>query len=217
MLVDKPIDFVGAVQSSSVLATPTASTTIVSPVDVEGTYLAELLVDSGNGLGATQDDVARITFYVGAALNADPTQLPRREPAHRETTEHNVPDAIFAGGNSRGWSQEWGRWFALIRKLAGSAAAEFASGRVLLTGGGASVVGAANNISGVARTGVGVVDVSFTLAAPNANYSVIATARGTPGGSCTVTAEAVGVFTVTRADLAGAVVDADFSLQVKLN
>lgn len=217
-IIDKPVDIITPALSASLLATPTASTTLVSPVDVEGTYLVELLVDSGSGIGATADDIARITFYAGAALAANPLLLPRREPAFRETIEHNVNDGVFPAGNPRGWGQEWLRWFAIIRNLAGSAATEFASGRVSLPGGGpAAVVGTASNITTVTRTGVGVVDVVFTLAAPDANYSVIATARGTPGGSCTVTAEAAGQFTITRADGAGAVVDADFNLQVKLN
>jgi hypothetical protein len=116
-IVDRPIDIVAPAESTSVLATPTTITSLVTPVDVAGSYLVELLVDSGQGLGATAADVARITFYAGPSLNADPTAFPRREPAFRETGEHNVADVIFPSGNPKGWAQEMRRWFALVREL----------------------------------------------------------------------------------------------------
>lgn len=211
-LIDKPVDIVAGAQASSLLATPTASSTLVSPIDVAGTYLAELLVDSGQGLGATADDIARITFYAGPTLSSNPAALPRRRPAARETTEHNVADAIFPGGNTRGWAQEWERWFAYL-----TTGAEFAVARVSLPGGGpAAVVGNAVNIASVTRTGLGIVNVQFTNAAPNTNYIVIPTARGATGGSCTVDNEATTDFDIYRADAGGALVDADFSFLVKV-
>ena len=212
-LIDRPIDIIGASQATTVPTTPTASTTILSPVDVEGTYLLEVLVESGSGLGATAADVARITFYAGATLSTDPRLTPRRRPAFRETTEHNVADAVFAGGNPRGWAQEWERWFAALVK---TSAATWASGRVTLTGGGATLVGLRGFNAAVVRTGVGVVDVTFPLlAAPNADYSVLGAAR-TTAGSTFLTSETTAGFTITRVDAAGAPADADFSFDVNV-
>lgn len=119
-IIDKPIDIIGAAQSAALLSSPTASATDVTPIDLAGTYLVQLSVDSGSGLGATADDIARITFYAGPALASDPTQLPRRRPAFQERTEHNVPGAIFAN-NPRGWAQEWERWFAFIENIVANA------------------------------------------------------------------------------------------------
>lgn len=210
-MIDRPIDIIGAAQASSVLVTPSASVTLLSPIDVEGTYLAELLVDSGNGLGATADDIARITFYAGLALSANPAALPRRRPAARETNEHNVNDAIFPGGNPRGWAQEWERWFLLMQQ-----GTEFSAARVSLPGGGpAAIIGNATNVASVTRTGVGVCDVLFTTAAPNALYGVLTSARGPVGGSLTVDTELTTGFTIYRANAAGAFVDADFTFAVK--
>ena len=213
-IVDRPIDIITPVESTSVLATPAASATVVTPVDVEGTYLAELLVDSGSGLGATQADIARITFYAGAALAANPASLPRRRPAARETLEHNVNDALRPGGNDRGWAQEWERWFAVISSLGGGAV-DFAAARVSLPGGGpAALVGSDLNIATATRTGVGVVDIVFTNPAADALYGVVCTARGS-GGHCFVSGELASGFTVNRGNAAGVLTDADFSFVVK--
>lgn len=113
----KAIDVVAGVRSSIAFASSTAPTTTCSPVDIQGTYLVRLAVDSGSGLGATTDDNASITFYAGAALNPDPTQYPRRTPAIGETIEHNVPDVIDPDGNKDGWGRERARWDAAAAKL----------------------------------------------------------------------------------------------------
>jgi hypothetical protein len=76
--------------------------------------LIDLQVNQGFGLGAREDDRARITFYAGPALNSDPTKLPRRRLAAFETREHNVPDAVEPGGNENGWAREWERWFRAV-------------------------------------------------------------------------------------------------------
>ncbi len=197
--LDRPIDIIAGVQSAAGFIDPTAAATSIQPIDVAGTYLVKVVVDSGQGLGATQEDQASITFYAGPALAADPTQLPRRVIAFLERLEHNVPDAVFPGGNPRGWAQEWLRWFAL---LAASA-----------TGGLASLVGG-RSVS-VVRTGVGMVDVVFgSGAVPNANYAVVGAARGAVGGSATAFAETTGGFSIARADPFGAVIDADFTFAV---
>lgn len=114
-IISKPIDISIPVEASSLLGSPTASTSTLSPIDVAGTYLVEVAVDSGSGLGALAGDIARITFYAGPTLAVAPTELPRREMAAFESTEHNVPDAIQPLGNTQGWSREWYRWFAAIK------------------------------------------------------------------------------------------------------
>lgn len=113
LIVSKPVDVIANVKSGAGLSAPTSSTTQISPIDVPGTHLVELLVDAGFGLGARLEDVARITFYAGTALAADPRKLPRREPAFGERAEHNVPDALDAGGNPEGWAREKARDKAL--------------------------------------------------------------------------------------------------------
>lgn len=108
----KPVDVVAGARSSAALSSATTSTTLLQPMDKAGTYRVGIAVDAGFGLGAREQDVAFITFYAGPALNADPTQYPRREPAVGETTEHNAPDAIDPGGNPDGWGRERARWDA---------------------------------------------------------------------------------------------------------
>lgn len=115
----RAINIVAGARATSLFATPTASSSLINPIDQPGTYLIQLAVDSGSGLGATEEDVATITFYAGPTLNADPTLLPRRIPAFRERLQHNVPDVIDPTGNTEGWSREWLRWFAYIETLAG--------------------------------------------------------------------------------------------------
>jgi len=213
-IIDKPVDVVAGVRSASVLTASTANTTLVTPIDKDGTWLLELLVDSGYGLGATPSDQARITFYAGAVLNADPTDLPRRELAFREQLQHNVPDAIFPTGNIRGWAQEWSRWWSLIKKIA--LGRSHAWGRVTLTGMGASIaVSTSAYNTTVARVAQGIVDVTFITNAPNADYAATANARGLTGGSCVVGLETANTFRVWRADPGGALVDADFCFNVK--
>jgi hypothetical protein len=210
-IVDKPIDIVTSTQSSALIVAPTASTTQVSPIDVGGTYLVQILVDSGSGLGALPTDVARITFYAGPTLAANPAQLPRREMAFRETTEHNVPDAVFPSGNPRGWAQERLRWQEVLKSVYG--VKSFAWGRVALTSGGATLTSGVN--VGVSRTGVGRVTVTLTTAAPVSTYAVVATALGA-GGSVAAFNTTTATFDIERADLGGGLVDADFSFDVKV-
>jgi hypothetical protein len=115
-IVDLPTNAAVTVRSAAVLATPALPVTGFAPIDQQGTYFVELLVDSGSGLGATADDVARITFYAGVVIGATASSVPRRRIAYRETSEHNAPDALDAGGNPEGWAREWRRWFANIER-----------------------------------------------------------------------------------------------------
>lgn len=213
-IIDKAVNMLAGVQSAALLTAPLAGVTQIAPIDQVGTYLVQVVVDSGSGLGATANDVARITFYAGAVLNylnSDVAELPRREMAFREETQHNVPDVIFPGGNIRGWAQERQRWQeVLMRMYVGKS---WAWGRVALTGAGA-VLTSGFNIAGVGRTAAGQVTVTFTRPLANVNYAVIVTARGT-GGSGVALNEAVNAFDVQRADLGGALVDADFVFDVK--
>jgi hypothetical protein len=66
-IVSKPIDILIPVASAALLTTPDAASPLLSPVDLPDTYLVELAVDSGAGLGAREGDVARRTFYAGPA------------------------------------------------------------------------------------------------------------------------------------------------------
>lgn len=210
-IIDKPVDIILGVQSAAALATPLAATTLYLPVDREGTSLVQLVVDSGSGLGALPTDVARITFYAGAALNADPTLLPRRQMAFRERTEHNVPDVVFPAGNPRGWAEEWERWFAFLKSV--SLGSFPAWGRVAVAPGGPATLVSGKNIAGVVWVAPGIVDVTFTIPLPNANYAVLPTPRG-PGGMASADTELVGGFRAYRANIGGALTDADFSFGV---
>jgi hypothetical protein len=213
-IIHVPIDIVAGVKASSVLATPTASASLLSPLDVAGTYHVEVSVDSGSGLGALPEDIARITFYAGPALSVDPGALPRRTPAFDETMEHNVPDAIEPLGNTEGWSREWYRWFEVIKRAAAGSSGLW--GRVNLPVGGPATLVDGINVSGVNRITMGVVDITFATPLPNANYAVITVARGTPGGSCVAYNETVNGFRIERADFAGGLVDADFAFDVRV-
>ena len=210
-IVDKPVDIIAGVQSAAALATPLAATTLYLPVDKPGTTLVQLVVDSGSGLGALPTDVARITFYAGPALNVDPTQLPRRQMAFRERTEHNVPDVVFPAGNPRGWAEEWERWFAYLRSV--SLGTFAAWGRIAVAGGGPATIVAGKNVAGAVWVAPGTVDITFVSALPNANYSVLITPRG-PGGMASADTEVVGGFRAYRANIGGLLVDADFSFGV---
>lgn len=218
-IIDKAVDIVAGVQSAALLTAPNAAITQCTPIDIEGTYLVQVIVDSGSGLGALADDVARITFYAGATLNAlntDPAELPRREMAFRETTEHNVPDLVFPLGNERGWAEERQRWQALLTRI--YLGKSWAWGRVALPGGGpATLVGGVSNalnVAGVARVAVGTVDVTFATPLPNANYEVTTSARGV-GGQLYVDTETINGFRIYRADPWGALIDAPFSFNVR--
>ena len=210
-IVDKPIDYASSVQSSAGIVSPSASTTTIQPIDVAGTYLVACAVDSGSGLGATSDDVGTITFYAGATLGTLATDLPRRVPAFRERLEHNVPDAIFPTGNPRGWSEEMGRWLVTIEKLRAGTSETW--GRIHLTLAGATLISGLN-VATVARASAGIVDVTFTIHPANANYAVIASAKGAMGGSCCSYNETTSGFTIARADPWGALFDDDINFAV---
>lgn len=212
--VYKAIDIVAGAEATTLFTAPTSSSTLANPIDREGTYEVQLSVDSGSGLGALDTDVVRITFYAGdpaVPLNPDPAELPRRIPAFSEMLEHNVPDVIQPAGNTQGWSREWLRWFASIFRM--WQAKSWAFGRVTNDG---ATAGTANamNIS-VERTGVGTVKCTFIRAMAEDTYAVVASARGTPGGSATAYGETTGYFFVDRADAGGSLVDADFCFDVK--
>lgn len=215
-IIDKAVDMVAGVQSTALLGAPFVAVTPMGPIDYEGTYLVQVVVDSGSGLGALPEDVSRLTFYAGPTLNAlatDPAELPRREMAFRETTEHNVPDLVFPLGNSRGWAEERQRWQEVLKRM--YLGKSWAWGRVSLPAGGpASLVGLALN-AGVVRVAQGIVDVSFTTALANANYAVDHAARGV-GGEIYVDSETINGFRLYRADPWGALIDADFAFNVQM-
>lgn len=210
-IIDKAVDIVAGIQSAAALSAPSASISNMLPIDLPGTYLVQLVVDSGSGLGATEDDIASITFYAGPTLNPDPAGLPRRIPAFKERGEHNVPDVIFPGGNERGWAEEWERWFAFLTRLAGGLAHSW--GAVTVPVGGPAALASGLN-AGVAWVSTGVVDVTFTTPALNANYAVVYGADGGVGGDCATSNKTVNGFRVSRGDAFGALVDADFGFMV---
>jgi len=214
-IIDKAVDIITPALSAAALGAPSAAVTTLTPIDNVGTYLVQVVVDSGAGLGATADDVARITFYAGTvinSLNVDPTKLPRRQMAFRETTEHNVPDALFPLGNPRGWAEEWERWFALLQALY-NRPSQFAFAAVSAPPGGPAAIVAQTNVFTVTRTALGTYAVVFTTPAASANYSVLPSAE-VAGGMFAVTLKGVGGFIIERSDLGGALFDEDFSFSV---
>lgn len=213
-IIHKPIDIFSATRSSAALATPNASASLLTPINVAGTYHIELAVDSGSGLGANAGDIARITFYCGPTLSSFPDRFPRRIPAFAETTEHNVPDAVDPSGNLEGWSKEWYRWFAVIQRLYEGRV--WARGRVSLPPGGPATLVRGFNVASVNRTAQGIVEVTFLQALPDANYAARANGRGTIGGSAVCNTEGTNTMVVERADLGGSLVDADFVFEVAL-
>jgi len=216
-IIDKAVDIITPALSAAALGAPSAAVTTLTPIDNVGTYLVQVVVDSGAGLGATADDVARITFYAGTvinSLNADPTLLPRRQMAFRETTEHNVPDALFPLGNSRGWAQEWERWFSLLKVLF-ARPSPFAHAAVTAPSGGPAVIAGQANVATVTRTSLGTYAVVFTAAAGSANYSVTCGAE-VVGGMFSVGTKLTTGFVIERSDIGGALLDEDFSFQVMI-
>lgn len=218
-VLHKPVEVRTNARATAVLATPTASSTSLSPIDVRGTYLVQVAVNSGSGIGATAADVARITFYAGipgdklrGAPNADPRLLPRRLPAAGEKGEHNAPDLIDPSGNPDGWAKEWYRWERVFQDFYEGKA--WASGRVDLSGGGATLV-RGFNVASVTRSSQGVVLVQFAIAMPDALYAVQGTAR-TVGGSVTASSELTASCVLQRADLGGTLADAPFNFRVEL-
>jgi hypothetical protein len=117
-LVDVAVDYIAMVRSTAGLSAPSAASTDVLPVDLAGTYLVRVSVDSGSGLGATADDVAELTFYAGPALAPVANQMPRRVPAFGEALHHNVPQdpGLGSANNQRGWAAERARWDAVLAR-----------------------------------------------------------------------------------------------------
>jgi hypothetical protein len=173
-VVDKPIDIDTNTRSAALLSAANASSTLLTPIDFEGTYFVEISVDSGSGLGARADDIARITFYAGTALPADPTQLPIRQPAFGERLEHNAPDLIDPLGNPEGWARTWRRWFRFFASLRPGRA--LASARVNVTLAGPPptfTIARQQNVASITYNAISQgYDVLFTTALPDANYLV---------------------------------------------
>jgi len=215
-LVDAPLDLFTPAQSAATLATPTASTTNLSPIDNEGTYKVRLTVDSGSGLGATAADIAEITFAAYLSTNplaSDPAELPRRVPAFTERTEHNVVDALFPAGNPRGHATELDRWFAVIRRIAPGAS--FAWAKVDVATGGPAVALSSFNCT-VNWLSTGTVEILFTRHAANNSYAVVHSPRGgTVGATSLVSFESTSSFRITTRNSVNALTDMDFSVDVK--
>lgn len=188
-IVSKPIDITVPAFASSLLGSPSANVTTLSPIDVAGTYLVEVAVDSGSGLGAGEDDVASITFYAGPTLASDPVLLPRRKMAAFERLQHNVPDALQPLGNTEGWSREWYRWFALLEHV--WAGKGWASGRVSDVG----VVARSFNLVTPVNVAAGpVYQVRFLTPAPDADYLPLVTSIvPAPGNNAAPTVDNVTV------------------------
>lgn len=167
----KPVDIFAGVRSSVALSAPQSSITLASPIDLADTYLVELAVDAGFGLGGRPEDVTRRTFYAGppgSSLATYPSLLPRREPAFGERTEHNAPDAIDPLGNADGWAREWKRWKALIR-----GDHEWAAAKVTTTAGPVANAIRQKNVASVTwNVGTNAYDVVFSSALPDADYTV---------------------------------------------
>lgn len=217
--VSKAIDVEAGARSTAAFGAGSSATTSVSPIDVAGEYLIQVAVDSGSGLGATSDDVARIVFYAGdpagdattGALNSDPAELPQRMPAFREQLEDNVADSIDLSGNTEGWSRLWLKLKAVINRI--YAGKSWAWARVAQTGAGASQV-QSFNVQSVTRTGVGTATVAFIRSMPSGSYCVVPACRGV-AGSIIALNETTGGFDVERADIGGSLVDADWTFEVK--
>jgi hypothetical protein len=216
-LIDKPLDLTVPARSTAVVGSPTSTSTLVSPIDMAGTYLLELLVDSGSGLGATQDDVARITFYansVSMPLNADPAEAPRRTPAFRETTEHNVPETLFPGGNPRGWAEERLRFDEMILRM--YQGKSWAHGRVDVAGGGPATVVDGMNVASATWAGTGLIDVVFTRPLQNNLYTITGNTYNAPGFFYTTNRLNTG-FRAVVTNPANAAADLAFCFNVQFN
>jgi hypothetical protein len=208
-LRDRAIDISVPVEASSALSASGASSTNITPIDVAGTYALRLAVDAGFGLGARAEDIADITFYAGPPLATVLGDFPIRMPAFSERAEHNVPDALQPSGNTDGWARTWLRWFYAIQQQSIVAA------HVSLPPGGPAAILRSRGITSVTRNSQGICTVVMP-ARSSANYVVEATARGATGGHCTVHTATTTGFVIERADLGGALVDADFNFTVQL-
>ncbi len=166
-VVSKPIDILTPVRSAAVFSTSTSSTSLLQPIDLPGTYLLRVTVDSGNGLGADAGDVAEIDFYAGPALAADPRRLPRRWPAAFEQLSHNVPDAIDPAGNTEGWSREQLKWREIyLNSMA------WAGGFVVNNDGDMAASLVRGFGCSVVWVSTGIVQVTFDTPMPDAFYAI---------------------------------------------
>lgn len=217
-IVSKPIDPAAETNSSAGLSTPTSSSTLCSPIDVPGTHLVELLVDSGRGLGATEQDAARITFYAGPPLAADARHRPRRRPAFAERREHNVADAHSPGGNPEGWAREMARVDASEEDA--WLTKGWASGVVFTGVGPIASVARGYNVFDVTWNLIDeTYDVVFQEPLPDANYAVLVTPAGSSGWVIPmVDSKSTDGCSIrfTDATAPGAKVTADFSFRVEL-
>jgi hypothetical protein len=207
----KPANDAVTARSASGFTAATSSITQTTP-DLAGTYNVRVSVDSGSGLGATPGDVADITYYAGPVLNTDAAELPRRLMAYLERSQHNVPDAINAGGNDEGWAREWERWKSTIARM--HSAKLWAGGRIQLTGGGATIL-RAHNVATAVRSAVGRVAITFTRGMADTLYEAVVTPVLAQGSGYADTFATSG-FTAHRGDLGGSYVDADFQFAVFL-
>lgn len=183
-LISKPVSFRPTETISNAgLTSPSLPVTLLSPVDKRGTYLVELIVDSGRGLGATELDVARITFYAGRPLAADARRHPRRRPAFGERREHNAPDGIDPAGNREGWAREMARIDAALEDQ--SFTTGWAAGVTFTVAATANIVRGYNLFEVVWNVVDGWYDVTFLEEMPDAEYAVFVTSEGNPGGSNT--------------------------------
>jgi hypothetical protein len=109
VLLDAPTSPDVQLDSASVIAPTTGATVNITP-DYDGTYY---------GTVTDGTDTTEWSFYAGEPLGDVSLGefFPRRVPAFREGMAHNVPDAIDVGGNCKGWSREWRRWFAAMVNL----------------------------------------------------------------------------------------------------
>ena len=218
-LVCRPIDIIDEVQATTAISAPTAAITLLDPIDVFGTYNLQIAVDSGSGLGATEDDVAQITFYAGVPsdpihgpLNSDPAELPRRLMAFREKLQHNVPDLIQPLGNTEGWSREWYRLMAMVDRM--YQGKSWAAARVLgdpVT----PVVLRGFNIEGISRTGTGLYQVTLLRPMPDTNYMPSAGPLDAKGSVVALVMDESNI-AIERSDNTGTDADLNFWLNVQL-
>lgn len=201
-------------RSNAAFTAPSSSSTGITPIDVPGEYLIQVVVDSGQGLGATEDDRATVLFYAGAVgnpikgpINTDPGELPQRMPAFRETLEDNFPTLVEALGNSLGWAYAWLRLKAVLERI--WRGKSWAWARVAADG---TPDGTFN--ADVLRTDVGKYTVTFTRSLANDTYAVL-TGVETIAGGVTILAKTPLGFDVERGDVGGTLVDQPWSFDVR--
>jgi hypothetical protein len=219
--LSRPDNVTTGVEATTAFSASTSSSTVLSPIDQAGTYLLQLAVDSGSGLGATSDDVAQIEFYAGVPgdpivgpLNTDPAELPRRPIAFRERRQGNFPDSIEPLGNTTGWAREWYRWWAVIERM--YQGKSWAVGRVTGDPVTPVLVRGFNVIqAGISRIATGNVQVTFVRPMPDANYVVIPSLLNTAGIVSVNTITATH-FRVLTKDTSFVAQDYDFGFDVKL-